>query len=70
MTTTEDRLSTLEIALTHQERIVEDLNAVILDQATRLERLELQAKALAARLVTAEAALPDTAPNERPPPHW
>lgn len=70
MTSTEDRLSTLEIALTHQERIVEDLNAVILDQATRLERLELQAKALAARLVTAEAASPDSAPNERPPPHW
>ena len=70
MTTTDDRLSTLEIALAHQERVVEDLNAVVLDQATRLERLERQAKALAARLVTAEAALADSAPNERPPPHW
>jgi SlyX protein len=70
MTQTQDRLASLEIALTHQERSVEELNAVILDQATRLERLERQVEMLARRLIVAEEALPGTGAEDRPPPHW
>ena len=58
----------LEMALAHQERLVEELNAVILDQATRVERLERQAKLLATRLVAAEAELPGARSEDRPPP--
>lgn len=70
MTQTEDRIAALEIALTHQERLVEELNAVILDQAARLEWLERQARALAERLIAAEEAMPDAGSRDRPPPHW
>lgn len=70
MTETEDRLASLEIAFTHQERVVEELHAVILDQATRLDRLERQAEMLAKRLIVAEEALPAPGSDDRPPPHW
>lgn len=70
MTQTDDRLASLEIALTHRERSVEELNAVILDQATRLERLERRVEMLANRLIVAEEALPGAGAEDRPPPHW
>lgn len=70
MSTNEDRIAALEMALAHQDRVIEDLNAVILDQARRVERLERQAKLLADRLFAAEADLPGGRSEDRPPPHW
>jgi uncharacterized coiled-coil protein SlyX len=66
----EDRIAALEIALTHLERLVEELNAVILDQATRLDRVERHAAALSDRLTAAEEALPGAGSEDPPPPHW
>ncbi len=70
MTQTDDRIVALETALTHQESVVEDLNAIVLDLATRIELLERQARELAARLAAAESELPGAGQDDRPPPHW
>lgn len=66
-----DRLTALEMALAHQERLIEDLNGVVREQADRLDRLQAQLRHLAGRLAEAEAALPDAAGEANvPPPHW
>ena len=70
MTQTEDRIVALETALTHQESVVQDLNEIVLDFATRIERLERQALAMAARLAAAESESPGSGADDRPPPHW
>lgn len=69
--THEDRLIALEIALAHQDRLVEELNAVVRDQADRLDQLQAQLRHLAGRIAAAEASLPDAADEANvPPPHW
>lgn len=65
------RLTELEIALTHQEALVEDLNTIVRDQADRLDRLEARLFHLATRLAEAEASLPGDGPEaHQPPPHY
>ncbi len=67
----DDRLTALEIALTHQDRVVEELNAVVRDQADRLDMLTAQVLRLSQRLMSVEASLPDgDFEANRPPPHW
>lgn len=70
MTEAESRLTDLEIALTHQEALVEDLNAIVREQAERIDRLERAFGELARRLAGAleEMEAPPEA-NVRPP-HW
>ncbi|MFO1106536.1 MAG: SlyX family protein [Amaricoccus sp.] len=67
----EDRLVAIESALAHQERLVEELNALVREQADRIALIQAQLRYLAGRLAEAEAALPDTAAEANvPPPHW
>ena len=63
-----DRLTEIEIALAHQERLAEELSDVVRAQAARLDRLDRLAAELVERLAAAEARAPDG--GERPPPHW
>ena len=66
-----DRLTELEIALTHQEALLEELNDVVRAQADALDLLRARVERLTARIAAAEAALPGEAPEaNRPPPHW
>jgi SlyX protein len=66
---TGDRFTELEIALAHQERVTEELNEVVREQAGRLDRLERTLAALARRLAAMEEA-PEAPEADAPPPHW
>jgi len=68
MTEPYDRITELEIALTHQEAAIEELSAVLRDQAARIDLLERRIARLAERLEEAEAGAAPEA--DVPPPHW
>jgi SlyX protein len=64
------RLTELEIALTHQERVAEELSEIIRAQAGRLDLVERALAGLAERLAELESR--DTSPPAAGarPPHW
>lgn len=65
------RLTEIEIALAHLERMVEELSEVVRLQADEIDRLRAEGRVIARRLAAAEAALPEDAPDPNtPPPHW
>lgn len=61
---TDERLTDLEIRLTHQEDMIDELNKVIYRQQVKISDLESLLKELAVRLVDIES---DRPLNERPP---
>ena len=61
---TDERLTDLEIRLTHQEDMIDELNKVIYRQQVKISDLEAILKELAVRLVDIESGRPL---NERPP---
>ncbi|MGN0918152.1 MAG: SlyX family protein [Oxalobacter sp.] len=61
---TDERLTDLEIRLTHQENMIEELNKVVYRQQVKISDLESILKELAVRLVDIESNRPL---NERPP---
>ncbi len=61
---TDERLTDLEIRLTHQEDMIDELNKVIYRQQVKISDLESLLKELAVRLVDIESGRPL---NERPP---
>ena len=61
---TDERLTDLEIRLTHQEDMIEELNKVVHRQQVKISDLESILKELAVRLVDIESNRPL---NERPP---
>jgi uncharacterized coiled-coil protein SlyX len=71
MASADDRATALEIALTHQQAMLDDLSAVLLGQDRRIARLEKQIEGLAGRLAAAEDAPAEGGgAADRPPPHW
>lgn len=64
-----ERITTLEEKLAHQERIIADLNEVILDQQKRLTRLEALLQRADDRIERLSVAIdqPRSAEDERPP---
>jgi uncharacterized coiled-coil protein SlyX len=64
------RLTALETALAHQERLSEELSDVVRDQADRLAALERRFAAVLDRLAALEAGGPPEPPPDTRPPHW
>lgn len=64
-----DRLTELEIALAHQERLADDLSDVIRAQSDRIDRLERILLRLAQRVEAAGDDAETPAANVAPP-HW
>ena len=65
-----DRLTELEIALAHAERLAEDLSELVREQAERTARLERQVAALTERLAAVEAGVVMPPAADQRPPHW
>ena len=63
---TDERLTDLEIRLTHQEDMIDELNKVIYRQQVKISDLEAILKELAIRLVDIESGRP----LNEPPPHY
>lgn len=61
------RLINIELVLTHQQRTIEDLNEVIINQGKELENLAQQHKQLKALL---EEDIVKPLSEETPPPHY
>ncbi|GJE54670.1 MULTISPECIES: SlyX family protein [Methylobacterium] len=66
---TDARLDRLEIRLTEQEAVIEDLNATITAQWRMIDKLTRSVERLAAQLEEASARGAGSGP-EAPPPHY
>lgn len=65
-----ERVEALEISLAHQQRLVEQLNEVVTDQAKQLMQFERIVPALQQELRDLKRQMSDTGPsipNEKPP---
>jgi len=65
--TTDERLINIELALTEQQRMLDDLNDVIINQAKEIELLKKE-NALLKTLIERETVKPLS--EETPPPHY
>lgn len=61
----EQRVIELEIKLTHQDRLLEELNEVVIEQRVHLDKLEKRADALEKALFSIQDD-----PGNEPPPHY
>jgi SlyX protein len=62
----EQRIEVLERAMAHQDRTIEELNAVVADQWRQIDLLKRQLARLDDQLREVESGLP-AQPNQRPP---
>ena len=67
MTTSDTRITDLEIRMAHQDQIIAELNDVITAQWKKLDALERQLKRLGEELESMEAG---EAPANQKPPHY
>ena len=69
MTTSENRLTTLEILMAEQEKTIEELSGQLAEQWRTIERLRKKLDTLTDRfLVLEEQAAPEVPVTK--PPHW
>ena len=67
----QNRITELEIQLSHVTRTVDELSAIVAEQANRLEQVEKRIQMLMQRAAQAEAeAMSGVAVGDKPPPHW
>jgi SlyX protein len=66
----EARVETLEIRLTEQQTVIDDLNKVVLDQWKDIAELRRLVERLEARVEEAAAEAGVAAQDEPPPPHY
>lgn len=64
------RLDALEIRITHQDAVIDDLNKMITAQWKEVDRLTREILKLEDRLATAEMSMGSDPSDEPPPPHW
>ena len=66
----EERLTDLEIKITHQDQIIEDLNQLFIEQRAQMDQLQAEVKKLTDS--TAASGIPGMvdASQEAPPPHY
>ncbi|GLK53389.1 MAG: SlyX protein [Oceanicaulis sp.] len=62
------RLDSLETHISHQDRMIEELNEVVLAQREDIRRLERRIDKLMSRVATLEDQAP--LPENTPPPHY
>ncbi|AWX14472.1 SlyX protein [Mergibacter septicus] len=65
-----ERLDELEMKVTFQEKVIEDLNQALVEQQFVLDKLQLQVKYLAQKLKTIQPSNLATQAEETPPPHY
>ncbi len=66
-----NRITELEIQLSHITRTAEELSEIVAEQAQRLELAEKRIEMLMQRAAEAEAeAMSGIAVGDKPPPHW
>lgn len=63
----EERLMNIEMALANQERVVDDLNQVVIEQGKVIDLLQKQNQYLLSRL---EEEMVKPLSEETPPPHY
>lgn len=66
----EDRVTELEIRLTHLEDTIEVLNRTIINQHAEIDHLKLQVAALEKKLKATQATIIAPESEETPPPHY
>jgi SlyX protein len=69
MTTSDDRLTTLEIRAAEQEKTIEELSGQIAEQWKTIEALRRKLDALTDRFLALEEQTAPEAPVTKPP-HW
>ena len=69
MTTSENRLTTLEILMAEQEKTIEELSGQIAEQWQTIERLRKKLDALTDRFLVLEEQSASDVPVTKPP-HW
>ena len=62
------RIEALEAALAHQDKAIEDLNAVVLTQGEEIQRLTRRLNKMMTRIEELEEFMP--APEAKRPPHY
>lgn len=67
MHTNEDRLINIEMALTQQQKMLDELNSVVIEQGHRIEILNKQNQYLL-NILKQETVKPQS--EETPPPHY
>lgn len=65
-----ERLDELEMKVTFQEKLIEDLNQALVEQQFVLDKLQLQVKYLAQKLKDVQPSNVATQAEETPPPHY
>ena len=69
MTIPADRLTTLEIRATEQERTIEDLSGQVAEQWKTIDRMQKKLDALTERFLALEEQAAPEMPVTKPP-HW
>lgn len=65
-----DRLDALETTVAYQAQAIEDLNRIITEQWTMIDRLKRAYEQLSDRVQEAETRARQAGPAEPPPPHY
>jgi len=67
---TASRIVALEVRVAHQDRVIEDLNALVTDQWKQIDALAKQVERMTDRLQRVEENAPSSDAPEPPPPHY
>jgi SlyX protein len=66
----EERLTELELHYMHQEKTINELNAIVCRQELAIERLELELGRMREQFLVLSPSVNRTADEEEPPPHY
>ena len=68
--TPDQRITELEIVFSHQDKIISDLNDVILDQQKTIEQIKLRLSKLEEKIENLSTSGVNDVSEEPPPPHY
>ena len=66
----EPRIAELEMKLTFQETIIEELNQALIEQQFLIDKMQVQLRYLVNKLKDVQPSNIDTQAEETPPPHY